>query len=181
MISPMRIMFIRHAEKPGVPTDGGGVALDGTADDESLTVRGWQRAGALARFFSSRPELRPHVIFAAGIGHGSKSGRPMETVSPLVDLLKDTQEVAFITKYLKDDLQPLISDVLSRKSPVLVCWEHKRIPGLVALLPNPPDVPHGWPDDRFDLVWVLDRADTGWSFSQLPQLLLSGDSADPIS
>jgi hypothetical protein len=37
------------------------------------------------------------------------------------------------------------------------------------------------PDDRFDVVWLFDRTDTGWSFSQLPQLLLSGDSANPIS
>jgi hypothetical protein len=51
----------------------------------------------------------------------------------------------------------------------------------VGLLPNPPNVPRDWPDDRFDVVWLFDRTDTGWSFSQLPQLLLSGDSADPIS
>jgi broad specificity phosphatase PhoE len=92
-MSSKRIMVIRHAEKPGVPTDDGGVAADGARDDESLTVRGWQRAGALARFFSSQPELRPRAVFAAGIGHGSKSRRPMETVMPLVDLLKDGQDI----------------------------------------------------------------------------------------
>jgi hypothetical protein len=41
--------------------------------------------------------------------------------------------------------------------------------------------PSDWPDDRFDVVWLFDRTDTGWSLSQLPQLLLSGDSANPIS
>ena len=40
-----RILLIRHAEKP----DGqdGGVNVDGACDEKSLTVRGWQRAGAL--------------------------------------------------------------------------------------------------------------------------------------
>ena len=181
-MTPKRIMFVRHAEKPGVPGDGkgGGVQPDGSQDGESLTVRGWQRAGALARFFSSRPELKPGVIFASGLGHGSKSKRPMQTVTPLADLLK-TEAVALVTTHLKDDLQPLMEDVLSRQGPVLVAWEHKLIPALVERLPNPPSIPSDWPDDRFDVVWLFDRTDTGWSFSQLPQLVLSGDSADPIS
>jgi broad specificity phosphatase PhoE len=177
---PKRIMFIRHAEKPGTAEDGNGVTADGAEDDESLAVRGWQRAGALARFFS-QPELRPSVIFASGLAHGSKSKRPTQTVTPLAELLKETQEVAFITSHLRDDLQPLIDDALSRNGPVLIAWEHKRIASLVGLLPNPPAVPHDWPDDRFDIVWVFDLNDAGWSFSQIPQLLLAGDSAEPIA
>jgi broad specificity phosphatase PhoE len=53
-MAPARIMFIRHAEKP---VDGGddGVTPKGHADPESLTPRGWQRAGALARFFQPLP------------------------------------------------------------------------------------------------------------------------------
>jgi broad specificity phosphatase PhoE len=180
-MSPKRIMFIRHAEKPGVGNDDGGVAPVGVVDKESLTVRGWQRAGALVWFFNSRPDMRPRAIFASGIGHQSKSKRPMETVMPLAELLKQTGETAFVTKHLKDDLQPLIEDVLSQEGPVLVSWEHDRIAPLVAKLPNPPAVPGDWPDGRFDMVWVLDRTAAGWSFSQIPQLLLAGDSPDPIT
>ena len=51
----------------------GGVALDGTSDPESLTVRGWQRAGALVGFFTTQPNRRPSVVFAAGAGPGSKT------------------------------------------------------------------------------------------------------------
>ena len=47
-----KIMIIRHAERP--PDDGliHGVNMSGTKDPEELTVRGWQRAGALVRFFA---------------------------------------------------------------------------------------------------------------------------------
>ena len=181
-MAPKRIMFIRHAEKPGEPPGGGnGVTQVGLEDDKSLTVRGWQRAGALAKFFSSRPPMDPGVVFAAGVGHGSKSERSVETVTPLVALLKLSGNVDFITSHLKDGLQPLIDDVMSRNGTILVAWEHQVIPSLIGFLPNPPAVPQQWPGDRFDMVWVLDRAGNGWSFSQVPQLLLAGDSATPIS
>jgi hypothetical protein len=181
-MAPTRIMFIRHAEKPGEPPgDGDGVTADGTEDPESLTVRGWQRAGALAKFFSAQPPLRPGIVFAAGVGHGSKSERPIETATPLVDLLNTSAKIDFIKSHLKDDIQPLIDDVMSRDGTILVAWEHQLIPAMVGLLPNPPAVPQHWPSSRFDMVWVLDATGPGWSFSQVPQLLLAGDSATPIS
>ena len=52
-----------------------GVREDGTNDAESLTVRGWQHAGALAAVFAGpgahpvEAHLeRPDFIFAAGVG-----------------------------------------------------------------------------------------------------------------
>ncbi len=45
---------------------------------------------------------------------------------------------------------------------------------------NLDQTPQTWPDDRFDIVWVFERADGGWSFTQVPQLLLAGDSVDVI-
>lgn len=107
--------------------------------------------------------------------------RPIETVTPLVGILKQNAKFAFVTRHLKDDLQPLINDILQRPGPVLVAWEHKMIPDLIGLLPQPPKVPAKWPGHRFDIVWVLDNARTGWTFSQIPQLLLEGDSAEEIT
>src|SRR6202034_341889 len=143
-----RIMFIRHAEKPGVGNNDRGVAADGEHDDENLTVRGWQRAGALIALFCAHPEMRPNTIFASGISHDSKSKRPAETVTPLASALKNFQPVAFNTTHLRDDLQPLMDEVLSQEGTVLVSWEHKGIPTLVAMLPGAPPVPQDWPDDR---------------------------------
>ena len=42
--------------------------------------------------------------------------------------------------------------------------------------------PH-WLYERYDVVWAFDRRGEGrnsWSFAQVPQLLLAGDSAEPI-
>ena len=44
------ILIIRHAEKPE-PGGDSGVDSTGAPDPRSLTVRGWQRAGAWAELF----------------------------------------------------------------------------------------------------------------------------------
>ena len=44
-------------------------------------------------------------------------------------------------------------------------------------------VPQKWPGHRFDVVWVfdLDPASKTYSFTQVTQCLLAGDSDQPIS
>lgn len=67
------------------------------------------------------------------------------------------------------------------RTPTLVAWEHQAVPAVVAGLgPVAPAPPPRWPGDRFDLVWCFTRTDedSGWRSSQVPQLLLAGDSAD---
>jgi hypothetical protein len=184
VMAPNRIIFIRHGEKPNDTSKAKGVMADGAEDKESLIVRGWQRAGALVRFFcpvSGARDLVPATVFAAGVAHGSKSERPFETVTPLIDFLTQNGGVKVNDKHSKDDLKGLMDDVLQCTGTILVAWEHTLIPQLVALLPNPPPVPGKWPGGRFDMVWIVDKAGTGWTFSQKPQLLLAGDSASPIT
>ena len=90
-----KIMIVRHAEKP---TDDGsisGVSQAGTQDPEELIVRGWQRAGALLRFFDpmngqfvSSKLATPDIIFASSVTHHIKSLRPQHTVLALADLFQ---------------------------------------------------------------------------------------------
>lgn len=55
MPKAQRIMIIRHAEKPYVDNKekNDGVRMNGVKSEESLTVRGWQRAGAISLLFGS--------------------------------------------------------------------------------------------------------------------------------
>ncbi|GAB3976816.1 hypothetical protein GCM10029978_064770 [Actinoallomurus acanthiterrae] len=41
--------------------------------------------------------------------------------------------------------------------------------------------PAKWADNRFDVVWVFTRHGHGWRFSQIPQLLLDGDTKSPVA
>ncbi len=120
-------------------------------------------------------------MFATGSGPGSKSKRSMQTVAPLVALLKAASHVHYVDRHLKDDHKALMTEVLTQTGVVLIAWEHKVLPSLPTCLPEAPTVPAQWPDDRYDMVWIFDRTPAGWSFTQCPQLLLAGDSAIPIS
>lgn len=181
-MSLQKIMLIRHAEKPSA--DGAsGVDESGNPDPESLIPRGWQRAGALVRFFHPTHSTAigeigtPDVIFAAGEGPGSKSKRSMQTVGPLSVLLGAERSTPFICRHLKDRVDGLVADVMGRDGVVLVAWEHSLIAQIVNLLSDKKLSPAPWPDGRFDMVWILDRVGSEWIWSQVPQHLLPGDSS----
>lgn len=183
-----KIMIVRHAEKPtdpGATPEIGGVAADGQQNPEELIVRGWQRSGGLARLFAPRdghfvdPRLAtPHTIFASKVGHHSASLRPQHTVLELAKVLGLTLN----TEYKKDDFAEMTSAAMGTSGVVLVAWEHQDIPSIGnQIVGNSTTVPQSWPGSRFDIVWVFDAHSSGWMFTQVPQLLLSGDSATPIA
>jgi hypothetical protein len=67
-----KVMIIRHGEKPQPGEPELGVDENGNVDKNELIVRGWQRAGALARFFlpkddepTDAPLSKPTYLFAA--------------------------------------------------------------------------------------------------------------------
>jgi hypothetical protein len=179
-----KIMIVRHAEKPDDPPAG--VDINGGADNDSLIVRGWQRAGALAVIFSksgakTRPKLeRPKTIYATQIGPKSKSLRPQQTVCAVAAVLGITPNLGFV---LGQELA-LAQSAEAATDPVLIGWHHEAIPAIAnAILGDTTTAPQIWPSDRFDMVWVFRRKhpDKKWKFSQAPQMVLSGDSDKPIS
>jgi hypothetical protein len=184
---PHTIMVIRHAEKPTGSGSPDGVTPEGKKDSKSLTVQGWTRAGALIGLFAARdttggpvrprPALpRPGSVYAADPDGESK--RPAQTVTPLAAVLGGTPD----TGYAKGQEAELAAALLAASGVVLVAWEHESIPAVIAHLgPVTPAPPASWPDDRFDVVWILTRHGDGWTFSQAPQLLLAGDLATTIA
>ena len=181
-VSTKQVIVIRHAQKPTSHPKHLGVREDGTSDPESLTVRGWLHAGAIAAVFGgpgSHPVEahleRPEFIFAAGAGKkrvvingrsltvGSHSRRPLETVTPMAERLG----LMPLTIFTKGEEKALVADVISRGGVVLICWQHQDIPTIGNLiLGNDTTVPQSWPEDRYDLIWVFDRNRDAWSFRQ---------------
>jgi len=68
------------------------------------------------------------------------------------------------------------------EDPVLLSWQHEGIPTIAALIRGGAEgVPPKWPGQVYDLVWVFDLQPAGiWSFAQVPELVMPGDSEKPI-
>jgi hypothetical protein len=185
MAQPQRIMIIRHAEKPydDGTEDNKGVRMDGSSSEESLAVRGWQRAGAIALLFGSaelaqsRGLSAPQHLYSSNPDKadkvGGRSRRPKQTLIPLAQRL----DFKIHATFLKGQEARLCRDVLKRSGTVLISWQHEMIPAIAAAIPGG-KIPQTsvWDDERFDLVWVFDLLPGGtYSFKVLHQALLSGD------
>jgi hypothetical protein len=182
-----KIMILRHGEKPLTDAAPFGVAEDGTQGDHAgkdlLLVRGWTRAGGLAALLGHAPVQGPALatpqrIYACKV-EDAGSHRPHDTVVPLSRKLG----VDIDDRYGQDDYAAMIADAIGRPGVVLICWEHRRIRKITAQIPRRPGEPpdrYRWPGTRFDVIFVFDRDGDQYRFQQVPQLLLDGDSPDPI-
>jgi hypothetical protein len=172
------LMFIRHAEKPEKAEKG--VTPDGEHDEHSLSVRGWTRAGALAALFanaSARSHLvKPTRVIATAPSHSYKSKREHDTALPTAERLGLKIEAIEVP----EDYASLVEDLQNSPNPSLVVWHHGTMPTFVRSFPliNAAQVPAKWPEDRFDLIWVLVPVAEGYEWHEIEQDLLQGDSAD---
>ena len=179
-----KIMIIRHAEKPGEGGAGHGVSIDGEHIKHELTVRGWQRAGALVRYFDpvgghplGATLATPKSIFASAAIEGSPSRRAQHTVEPLATALRLPVNAA----YANGEETAVAAALLEAEAPVLIAWHHNHIGLLVkAIAGEFFPCPKHWPDERFDVVWILEAKTTAgpWTLSQQAQYLLPGDSRE---
>ena len=197
MATPTKIMVIRHAEKPDAAHEG--VTPHGAGDKESLIVRGWQRAGALAALFdpANGPLQNAHlavakVIYASDPEKasteaddegpvGSKSKRPLQTITPLAERLGS--KVKLNVKFAAGQEKQMVGSVLAESGVVLISWQHQKIPEIAKYIVGSKQakkhIPKKWPGKRFDIVWVFTppASSSGkWGFVQVAQQLLSGDT-----
>ena len=172
------VMFIRHGEKPS--KDGHsplGVTPEGAPDVHSLLVRGWVRAGALIELFGGAQSgvERPDVVFAASAGddaspHGKRAS---QTVTPLTL----AGGIRLDSSFAVGEESDLAAEVSRQDGVVLVCWEHHNIPLIISALGLSDPAASKWPDDRFDLIWVLRHTEMStYSFGTRGQALLDGDA-----
>jgi hypothetical protein len=182
---PQQIYVVRHGERPPEPAGPPfGVDVDGNRNQNSLSPRGWQRSGALTVLFSpsiaSRVGLRtPAALYATAYGDAAvtKTHRPYQTILGLARRL----DIPIQSPDLLGQEGPFADAVLSSGAEVvLVCYEHVRIPALVAGFPTVDGsaIPSMWPDDRFDVIWTLTLEPVAgrYVFGQVPQQLLDGDA-----
>jgi hypothetical protein len=175
-----KIMVIRHAEKPN-GTDAG-VSPTGLHDKAALSVRGWQRAGALVALFSPPPGISLHPSLATPrflFASMASSQRPLQTLVPLSEKLRLP-----VSGGHRGQEEDLVRQVTACDGPVLISWQREQIPPLAKLLlagsPDEANCPANWPAQRFDVTWIFDLESGVYRFSQLPHRLLAGDSDSPI-
>ena len=179
-------MLIRHAEKPAKDSAPFGVTAEGERNKESLEVRGWQRAGALANLlapnnghFQHASLAKPQFLFASKPLRRKGSRRPLETVTPLAQKL----ELRVNSGFQRSDIKSMIAEVFSCKGVVLICWQREYIPDIASyILGDKKTAPSDWPEDCFDMIWVFDLVPSSskYTFKQVPQKLLGGDLKTPI-
>lgn len=181
MSAPDLVMFIRHGEKPGDDGPPHGINQQGESDPHSLSVRGWTRAGALAVLFANAPSaIHPQVavperVIATKATDSYKSKREVHTVTPLAKRLGLSIDDSF--DHSQSDA--LVASVLGGGQSALIAWHHGSMPAVLGRFEvvNSGDIPKHWPEERFDLIWLLARIpDTQtYRFASVDQVLLDGD------
>jgi hypothetical protein len=204
---PAVIYIIRHGEKPAdlpqaghgqpapVPTAPFGVDYQGNQNEHSLLPRGWQRSGALAALFDPAlgvPQagllvptalLSPPYVDQKG-NDTTTEHRTCQTIQGLAGRLN-----VQIAHDFKEGHEGTLADrvVSTYSGVVLICWEHGHIPDIANNLPTIPGtvIPQKWDGARFDVIWtftlVPGSAPALYTFGQVPQQLLSGDTGTVIS
>jgi hypothetical protein len=179
-------MIMRHSEKPDAKNAG--VDEYGRHDKRSLSVRGWLRAGCWVNYFAPGescvrdPRLaQPAVVYgSASTGaKGSFAKRCEQTVKPLCERLGIPMQASFC----KGQEKEIAAAAREQNGPVLICWQHENIALIAAeLLGTSKPIPAEWPEDRFDVVYVLSWNEDAksYAFEQVPVPLLGGDPVNPI-
>jgi hypothetical protein len=164
--TPAEIIILRHAEKPAVGSE--------------LNARGWERARALPESFLNDPRLLDHGrAVAIYVGAPPKPGgsvRSIQTMEPTSQALN----LPLHREITRDEIDALAKAILGNPAyegkTVVVCWEHKKIPGMLQAL-GCTTGPSFWADEVYDRYWIIDyAADHLTRFRNLPQRLLPGDS-----
>lgn len=161
--TPKNVIIIRHAEK--IP------------EENHLDLKGFERAAALAYYFSGTPlyNIPPIThVFAAGLKHADSSLRPIQTCTPIANHYKLPLNIEFKVNQTKELAQELLTQSKYDNSTVLICWSHGSIDSIVQALGG--EDPGFWPENVFDQVYMLTFEDEKKpTFQKILQKLMYGD------
>ncbi len=168
---PKRVIIFRHGEKE--------------LKCGNLSDQGVQRSIALTRYFLSNPPIllnrTPRAFFAC-------EPRTIQTISPIAESFPQVGRILFqpvivyyalpydpvrFKELTLEASQEILENPRYNDSVLLVCWEHYNIPILARAL-GVPQVPD-WPNDSYDMFWVITYTGCGVEFFMQPQRLLPGD------
>lgn len=182
-MAPSKIQIIRHGEKPSGKTLGYSDPSGTHVDSHSLTMQGWARAAGLVQLFNplnKQPRAGLGIPTHIYVADGEQAGERMKETG---SLLAKSLGLTMITTFDKGKEKDLVKTVLAlpASAVVLIVWEHSKIADIVKAFAKAegnasPKPPKSWDDKRFDLVWVFTPGAKGWSFSQVPELILPSDS-----
>jgi hypothetical protein len=120
-------------------------------------------------------------IFPAGVGLESPSKCAVETLTPLANSLQKKIHSEFLIYQIQAMISHILGSETYTNTVIAIAWQHVDI-ALLATAFGAKDVPSGeWPDDCYGLVWKLTHnGDQTYSLTQIPQLLMYGDTEDII-
>ncbi|WP_183559844.1 histidine phosphatase family protein [Mucilaginibacter sp. SP1R1] len=133
----LKIVFIRHAEKP----------LKG----DNLTCEGLNRSLKLPAVIHAKFGV-PAFTFvpAMGLGEATKHSRMFQTIVPFA---AQYNLIINSSRQEKDSLG-MAADLKSRSGLVLVVWEHNGIAPIIRAL-GIKETALKWPDDDYDSIWII--------------------------
>ena len=133
----LKLVFIRHAEKP--------------ADGDNLSCTGLNRALKLPEVLKAKFGLPDHIyVPALNLGKSTSRGRMFQTVSPFA--IKYNLPVNSV--FEEEDAKGIAAELESKKGVSLIVWEHSQLkPILKALGLKVKDLQ--WPDNDFDTIWIV--------------------------
>ncbi len=135
--SSLKVVFIRHAEKP----------LKG----DNLSCQGLNRSMLLPTLLYSRFGIPTATyIPSMALGDSTKHSRMFQTLIPFAV----KYNLALTSKFEEKDSVGIARDILEKKGTILVVWEHKCIVSIVRAL-GIDDKTLRWPDDDYESIWTL--------------------------
>ena len=140
--------------------------------DPNLSSRGYERAAALAKVI---PERFPKPDFLIATKRTKGSNRPVETITPLSNVLHERIESTFKDEAFERLAHAVLTNPKYAGKVVLIAWHHGKIPDLAKAL-GVKDAPDKWNSQVFDRVWQITYDNGAATWKDLPEDALPGDS-----